>query len=77
MNYLLLFIIYYIIILFMTILITDIHTIVTRLTTGIFSLKEGVEKFYEYMWVLANHEVNPLIVPPSEHSATPLTGLAR
>ena len=47
-------------------LLTDIHTAATRLTLGVFSLKEGVESFYEYMWVLANHEVNPLIVPPLE-----------
>ena len=51
---------------YMTTLITDVHMAVTRLTSGSFSLKEGVESFYEYMWVLANHEVNPLIVPPLE-----------
>ena len=45
---------------------TDIYTTVTRLTSGDFTLKEGVESFYEYMQVLTNHEVNPLIVPPSE-----------
>ena len=33
----------------MTTLIIDIHTTVTRLISGIFSLKEGVESFYEYM----------------------------
>ena len=48
---------------YMTTLLTDIHTTVTRLTLGVFCLKEGVESFYEYMWVLANHEVNPLTVP--------------
>ena len=48
---------------YMTTLITDNHT---RLTLSIFSLKEGVESFYAYMLVLANHEVNSLIVPPSE-----------
>ena len=47
-------------------LLSDIHTTVTRLTSGVFSLKEGAKIFYEYMWVLANHEVNPLIVPPLE-----------
>ena len=51
---------------YMTTLLTDIHTTVTRLTSAVFSLKEGVESLYKYMWVLANHEVNPLIVPPSE-----------
>ena len=35
----------------------------TRLTSGVFSFKERVESFYEYIWVLANHEVNPLVVP--------------
>ena len=34
---------------YMTALLSDIHTTVTRLTLGIFSLKEGVELFYEYM----------------------------
>ena len=48
---------------YMTTLPTDIHTTVTRLT---FSLKDGVETFYEYTWVLGNHEVSPLVVPPSE-----------
>ena len=51
---------------YMTTLITDIHTTVTRLTVGILSLKEGVESFYECMWVLGNCKVNPLIAPPSE-----------
>ena len=51
---------------YMTTLITDIHKTVTRLTFGIFGLKEGEGYFYEYMWVLPNHEVNPLIVPPLE-----------
>ena len=51
---------------YMTTLLTDIHTTLTRLTSGFFSLKEGVELFYDYMWVLAYHEVNPLIVPPLE-----------
>ena len=49
---------------YMTTLMINIHTTVTRLTVGIFSLKEGVESSYKYMWVLANHEVNTLIVPP-------------
>ena len=51
---------------YMTTLLTDIHTTVTRLTSGVHSLKEGVESFNEYMKVLANLEVNPLIVPLSE-----------
>ena len=38
----------------MTTLITDTCKTVTRLTLDIFSLKEGVELFYEHMWVLAN-----------------------
>ena len=50
---------------YMTTLLTDTCTAVTRLISGVFSLKEGVESFYEYMKVLANHEVNPLMVPPS------------
>ena len=34
---------------YLTTLLTDICTTITRLTLGIFSLKEGVESFYEYM----------------------------
>ena len=30
------------------------------------SLKENVESVYEYMRVLASHQVNPLVVPPEE-----------
>ena len=51
---------------YMTSLSTDICMTVTRLTFGIFSLKEAVESFYKYIWVLANHKANPLIVPPLE-----------
>ena len=51
---------------YMTTVLTDICTTITRLTSGIFSFKEGVESFYKYMQVLANHEVNPLIVPSLE-----------
>ena len=40
---------------YMTTLVTNIHTTVTRLTSGIFSLKAGVESFYECMQVLAKH----------------------
>ena len=40
---------------YMTTFLTDICTKVTRLTSGVFSLKEGVESFYEYMWLLANY----------------------
>ena len=49
-----------------TTLLTDIHTIVPRLTLGVLSLKGEVKSFYEYMQVLAKHEENPLIVPPLE-----------
>ena len=51
---------------YMTTLITDIHAAVTRLALGIFSVKEGVGLFYEYMQFLAKYGVNPLIVPPSK-----------
>ena len=50
---------------YVTTLLTDIRTTVTRLTLDIFILK-GVESFCEYMWVLVNHEINPLVLPPSE-----------
>ena len=44
---------------------TNIHNAVTRLTSGVVNLREGVDFFYEYMYVLANHEFNPLTVPQS------------
>ena len=49
-----------------TTLLADIHTTVTRVTSGVFSLKEGEESFYEYMQLLANNEVNLFLVPPLE-----------
>ena len=33
---------------------------------GILRLKEAVDSFYEYMHILASHEVNPLFAPPSD-----------
>ena len=51
---------------YMTTLVTDIHTMVARLTSDIFSLKEGVESFHEYIQVLANYKANPLIISPFE-----------
>ena len=44
---------------------TDICTAVTKLMSGICSLKEDVESFYKYMCTLASHEMSPLTVPPS------------
>ena len=57
---------------YMTTLLHDIHTTLTRLTLGVLSLKQGVESFYEYMWVLAKHEVNPLTVLPLAFYQFPL-----
>ena len=45
-------------------MLTDIHTSITRLTTGLISLKENIDAFYEYMRVLASHLVN--LVPPDK-----------
>ena len=50
---------------YMVSVFTDIHTTVTQLTSGILSLKEGVDSFYEYMCILATYEMNLLIIPPS------------
>ena len=47
-------------------ILTDVCTAVTLLTLGILSLEEGADSFYEYIHVMASHEVNPLIVPPSD-----------
>ena len=45
--------------------LTDVCTTVTRLIFGVLSHKEDMDSFYEYIYVLTSHEVNPLNVPPS------------
>ena len=47
-------------------ILTNVHNEVIWLTSGILSHREGVDSFYEHMFVLACHEVNPLIVPSSD-----------
>ena len=46
--------------------LTDVCTAVTQLTLGIISLLERTHLSYQNMHVLASHEVNSLIVPPSD-----------
>ena len=46
------------------IVLQDLRTCITRLTTGLISLRENVERIYEYLRVMATHAVNPLILPP-------------
>ena len=46
---------------YMLSMLTEVSTEVTQLKSSILSLNEGVGSFYEYMHVLASHEVNHLI----------------
>ena len=46
--------------------VTAIQSRATRLTSRVYSLKEGVDSFYEYMLLLTCHEVSPLVVSPSD-----------
>ena len=43
-----------------------IHMGVTKLISYILSLKENVDVPYENLRIVANHKVNPLIIPPAE-----------
>ena len=47
-------------------ILTDSRTATTRLTVAMISLKNNVESVYEYMHVLASHQLNPLVLPPEE-----------
>ena len=47
-------------------ILMDSQTATTHLTVAMISLKENVESVYEYMCVLASHQVNPLVLPPEE-----------
>ena len=38
---------------------------VLRLHSSLYALKEDIDLLYEYMRVLASHELNPLIIPPN------------
>ena len=46
------------------VVLTDVCMGVTHVTSGSLSLKENVNALYEYLGVLASHEVSPLTVPP-------------
>ena len=47
-------------------ILTDVCTSVTQLTYSILHLKENKNTLYEYLRVLANHKLNPLIVLPDD-----------
>ena len=47
-------------------ILTDSRAPTTRLTVAMISLNNNVESVYEYMQVLANHQVNLLVLPPEE-----------
>ena len=44
------------------VVLADVHTGVTWLTSGILSLKWNVNALYEYLHVIASHKMNSLIV---------------
>ena len=42
----------------------EARIVLARLTNGIIGLRENVHKIYEYLRVMAGHQVNPMILPP-------------
>ena len=42
----------------------EARIVLARLTNGIIRLRENVDKIYEYLRVMAGHQVNPMILPP-------------
>ena len=42
----------------------EARIVLARLTNGIIGLGENVDKIYEYLRVMASHQVNPMILPP-------------
>ena len=42
----------------------EARIVLARLTNGIIGLRENVDKIYEYLRVIASHQVNPMILPP-------------
>ena len=42
----------------------DANVIVNRLITGLIVLRNNVEVIYRNLSVIANHEVNPVMIPP-------------
>ena len=42
----------------------EARIVLARLTNGIIGLRENVDKIYEYLRVMAGHQVNPMILPP-------------
>ena len=49
---------------YIIVVLTDMCTSVTHLTSGILCWKENIHILYQYLRVLASHKVNLLIVPP-------------
>ena len=47
-------------------LLSHLQTTMQRLTTGILIINEQVDKIYEYMRVIASHQLNPLILNPTQ-----------
>ena len=45
-------------------LIDHMQLCINRIYTAVYSLKEDIDAFYEYMRVLSTQQLNPLIIPP-------------
>ena len=45
-------------------IVNDLRIELAKLTLGVMSLEQNVNATYEYMRVLSNRQVNPLIIPP-------------
>ena len=45
-------------------LLLDANVVVNRLITGLIVLRNNVQKIYRYLSVMANQEVNPIMIPP-------------
>ena len=48
----------------MVAIINDIRIILAKLTLGVMCLEQNMNAIYEYLRVLSNKQVNPLIIPP-------------
>ena len=45
-------------------MLQDMGTAVNRLLAGLISIRNNVDKIYEYMRVMATHKVHPALLPP-------------
>ena len=43
----------------------EMTTAVNRLLAGLISIRDNVDKIYEYMRVMSTHKVHPALLPPN------------